>query len=60
MKKAPFMTTVCVGDTYLDVHGYIEQIEEVYIHDTDIDVTEMLHALNWDKFEARFQEVMYA
>lgn len=59
MKKAPFMVTMCLGDTYLDVHGNTEQIEEVYIHDTDIDVTEMLHTLNWDKFETRFEEAMY-
>jgi hypothetical protein len=60
MKKAPFLLTMCLGDTYLDVHGNTEQIEEVYIHDTDIEIFELLHALNWDKFKEIFNEAVYA
>ena len=52
VKKAPYMGWLYVGDTMVDIHGYGRgEIEEVYISDTDIDVTEMIHSLNWDKFE---------
>ena len=59
MKKAPFMCNVVIGDTWIDVHGHgIENIEEAYIHDTDIDVWEMLHSLNFDKFVSKTHDVM--
>jgi hypothetical protein len=36
----------------VDIHGEDGQIEEVYISDTDIDVTEMIHSLGgWEQFE---------
>jgi len=60
MKKAPFMLSMYIGDTLLDVHGVPEQVDEIYIHDTDIDVTEMMHSLNWDKFEEKFKDALYA
>jgi hypothetical protein len=60
MKKATFMVTMCIGDTYLDVHGDPDQIEEIYIHDTNIDVFELVYSLNSDKFRAKFHEAMYA
>ena len=42
-----------VGDTMVDIHGYgSNDICEVYITDTDINVTEMIHSLGgWDKFQ---------
>jgi hypothetical protein len=44
------LCTVYVGDTLLDVFGEEKQYpEEVKIRGTDIDVTEMLHSLNWEK-----------
>lgn len=56
------------GDTYLDIYGYEDadepnvghvggiDIEDVKIADTDVSVLEMIHALNWDKFEAKVQQ----
>jgi hypothetical protein len=60
MKKAQFMVTMTLGDTDLDIHGCLDQIEEIYIHDTDIEIFELVHALNWDEFKKRFNEAMYA
>jgi hypothetical protein len=51
IKKSPYMGHLYVGDTRVDIHGYDGTVEEVYISDTDIDVTEMIHQLNWDVFE---------
>jgi hypothetical protein len=49
MKK---ICSVYIGDTLLDVFGEDKQYPEmVKIAGTDIDVTEMIHGLNWDKFE---------
>lgn len=56
------------GDTYLDIYGYEDasepnvghvggiEIEDVKIADTDVSVLEMIHALNWEKFEQKVQE----
>jgi hypothetical protein len=56
------------GDTYLDIYGYEDadepnvghvggvDIEDVCISDTEVSVLEMIHALNWDKFEAQVHE----
>jgi hypothetical protein len=60
MKKAQFMVTMTLGDTDLDIHGSPDQIEEIYIHNTDIEIFELIHALNWDEFKSRFYEAMYA
>jgi len=40
-----------IGDTQVDIHGYDNQVEEIYISNTDINITELIHELNWDKFE---------
>lgn len=57
------MTSLYVGDTLLDVDFYMIdgendigytgdiEIEDVRIANTDISVLEMIHSLNWDKFE---------
>jgi hypothetical protein len=62
------MTSVYVGDTLLDVDFYMiepeddigytgdVEIEDVRIADTDISVLEMLHSLNWDKFQKLVEE----
>jgi len=61
MKKAPYMGWNYIGDTQLDFHGYGRgEIEEVYISDTDIDVSEMFHSLGvWDKVEEAGDEAYY-
>jgi hypothetical protein len=60
IKKAPYMGHLYVGDTMVDIHGYGRgEICEVYISDTDISVWEMIHALNWDKFEKDADEAAY-
>jgi hypothetical protein len=60
---------VCFGDTYLDVYGYGDEdeddvgyvgsvdIEDVCIEGTEISVLEMIHSLNWAKFNDSVQEV---
>lgn len=60
-KPSPILT-VCCGDTYLDVYGDINQddpsvghvggidIVDICIADTGISVIEMIHGLDWDKF----------
>ena len=60
MKKAQFMVTMTLGDTDLDVHGDPDQIEEIYIHGTDIEIFELIHSLNWNEFKSKFHEAMYA
>jgi hypothetical protein len=60
MKKAQFMVTMTLGDTDLDIHGSPDQIEEIYIHNTDIEMFELIHTLNWDGFKAKFYEAIYA
>jgi hypothetical protein len=60
MKKAQFMVTMTLGDTDLDIHGSPDQIEEIYIHNTDIEIFELIHSLNWYEFKEKFNEVMYA
>lgn len=62
------MTSVYMGDTLLDVDFYIiereddigytgnVEIEDVRIANTDISVLEMLHSLNWDKFQKKVEE----
>jgi hypothetical protein len=48
----PKLCSVYIGDTLLDVFGYDKSYPEVVkIHGTDINVTEMIHGLNWEKFE---------
>jgi hypothetical protein len=60
-KKAPYMGWLYVGDTSVDVHGYgDEDICEIYITDTDINVLEMIIELGgWDKFLESAQEACY-
>ena len=62
------MTSVYVGNTLLDVDFYIiepeddigytgnVEIEDVRIADTDISVLEMIHALDWHKFQKQVEE----
>jgi hypothetical protein len=52
--KTPYIGFVYIGDTPLDIHGYDGYFEEIYISNTDINVTEMIHSLtkiSFDKFE---------
>jgi len=54
LKKAPYIGSAYEGNTLLDIHGYDGYFEEIYIADTDIDVTEMIYSLtkiSFDKFE---------
>jgi hypothetical protein len=64
-----YIFTTYFGDTKLDIYGYtskdepsvghvggIEDIEDVCIADTQTSVLEMIHGLNWDKFESVIQQ----
>ena len=60
LKKGPYIGSAYEGDTLLDIHGEDNCFEEIYIANTDIDVTEMIYSLtriSFDKFEedARLQ-----
>jgi len=67
-KASNFLMTMYCGDTLLDVYGYVDKdepsvghvggidIEDVCIADTDISVWEMIHALDFDKFDKQAQE----
>jgi hypothetical protein len=64
-----YVLSLYCGDTYLDVYGYGDEdeddvghvgsvdIEDVCIANTETSVLEMIHSLNWDKFEDSVQEV---
>jgi hypothetical protein len=68
-KLKNYVLSVCFGDTYLDVYGYGDEdeddvgyvgsvdIEDVCIEGTEISVLEMIHSLNWAKFNDSVQEV---
>ena len=61
-KASNYLMSIYCGDTLLDVYGEVDNdepslghvggidIEDVCIADTDISVWEMLHSLNFDKF----------
>lgn len=67
MRKNYVVSLYC-GDTLLDVYGEIDRdepsvghvggvdIEDVCIADTETSVLEMIHGLNWDKFNESVQE----
>ena len=59
MKKPPYLLTMTLGDTSLDIHGDADQIESVFIAGTDHEISELIHSLNWDKFKEQFKEVLY-
>jgi hypothetical protein len=59
MKKAKYILTMCLGDTDLDIHGSADQVEEIYISETDCEISEMIHALNWEEFISIFKENLY-
>ena len=60
LKKAPYMGWLYLGNTMVDIHGYDGDAHEVYITDTDIDVTEMIHYLGgWEKFSKDADEAYY-
>lgn len=58
-----YLLTMYVGDTSLDIYGSKDDddpsvghigaidIEDVCIANTQISVLEMIHSLNWDKFQ---------
>jgi len=66
-KASNYLMTMYCGDTLLDVYGEVDNdepslghvggidIEDVCIADTDISVWEMLHSLNFDKFNEAAQ-----
>ena len=67
-KASNFLMSMYCGDTLLDVYGYVDKdepsvghvggldIEDVCIADTEISVWEMIHALDFDKFDKQAQE----
>jgi len=62
-----YVLSLYVGDTYLDVHGSIDKdepnigivggvdIDDVFIANTNTSVLEMIHSLNWAKFNDSVQ-----
>jgi hypothetical protein len=62
-----YVVSLYCGDTYLDVYGSIDKnepdvghiggvdIEDVCIADTEISVLEMIHSLDWAKFNDKVQ-----
>jgi hypothetical protein len=66
-KLQNYVLSLYCGDTYLDVYGSIDEdddtvghvggvdIEDVCIADTETSVLEMIHGLNWDKFQDKVQ-----
>jgi hypothetical protein len=67
MKNKNYVVSLYCGDTYLDVYGSVDKdddtvghvggvdIEDVCIADTEISVLEMIHGLNWAKFNDNVQ-----
>lgn len=58
--KEPYLLTMCIGDTDVDVHGCCEQVESVYISGTDHEISELIYSLNADKFRKKFLEALYS
>jgi hypothetical protein len=56
--KTPYLNSCYIGDTKVDLHGYDTVIEEVFIADTDIDITALIYSLNWDKFTNSVQSIL--
>lgn len=63
-----YLCSMYCGDTYLDVYGSVDEpdhtvghvggidIEDVRIAESEISVLEMVHSLNWDKFNQQAHE----
>ena len=63
-----YLFSMYCGDTYLDIYGYVNEdepsvghvggidIEDVCICDTTTSVWEMIHSLNFDKFNEQAQQ----
>jgi hypothetical protein len=50
-KHADYVTSICMGDTLVEIRGHDGEVEYAYIGDED--VTEMLYSLNvWSHVEA--------
>ena len=60
MKKATYMGQIYIGDTLVDIHGSgRNEIEEIYIADTDIEISELIHALNYEQFKKHADKSLY-
>jgi len=67
MKNKNYVVSLYCGDTYLDVYGSVDKdddtvghvggvdIDDVFIANTNISVLEMIHSLNWAKFNDSVQ-----
>ena len=67
MKNKNYVVSLYCGDTYLDVYGSVDKdddtvghvggvdIEDVFIANTNTSVLEMIHSLNWAKFNDSVQ-----
>jgi hypothetical protein len=67
VKLNNYVVSLYCGDTYLDVYGSVDKdepdigivggvdIEDVCIADTETSVLEMIHSLNWAKFNDSVQ-----
>ena len=66
-KLQNYVVSLYCGDTYLDVYGSVEKdepdigivggvdIQDVCIADTNTSVLEMIHSLDWAKFNDKVQ-----
>jgi hypothetical protein len=61
IKKSPYMGWMYIGDTMVDIHGDgLGEIYEIYITDTDIDITVMLQSIgDWNKIIDDAEEACY-
>ena len=57
--KATYLLTMCLGDTDIDVHGSDEQVEEIYVSGTDHEISELIYALDSEKFKVCFDAALY-
>lgn len=63
-----YLCSMYCGDTYLDIYGSVDEddhtvghvggidIEDVRIAESEISVLEMIHGLNWAKFNQEAHE----
>ena len=63
-----YLCSMYCGDTYLDIYGSVDEeepdvghvggidIEDVRIAESEISVLEMVHSLNWAKFNQQAHE----
>jgi len=61
LKRDPYLTSMYLYDTYVDICGDgRDAIYNIYIHDTDISIWELIHGLGgWDKIKDDIDFAIY-